>query len=249
MIYKRDIVSKYQGSVFGLLWTLFTPLILILIYTYVFAIIFKFRWEGVPENKVIFGLVLYLGIIQYNFIAEVLSKAPSLIIGNTNYVKKVIFPTEILSVVDVAVALSNMIIAFCVWLLAYMIFVKIPSVTFLLLPILILPLIFFGLGLSWLFCSLTVYFRDIVQIMGFFVMALLFSTPIFYPKSAVPKKLQWIVEMNPLANSVEFSRDILIYDRYPNFLNYFYCLVISIVICLFGYYVFKKFKHGFPDAI
>jgi lipopolysaccharide transport system permease protein len=133
--------------------------------------------------------------------------------------------------------------------LAYSILIDIPSIYALLLPILILPLVFFGVGLSWTISAITVYIRDINQLVGFLIMALLFCTPIFYLKSAVPQNFQWLIEINPLANSIELSRQMLLFGKNPNMSVYIFTLVSSLVVCGIGYMVFKKCKKGFPDAI
>jgi lipopolysaccharide transport system permease protein len=162
----REVLGRYRGSVFGLLWSFFNPLLMLAIYTFVFSVVFKARWDVNSESKTEFALVLFAGLIIFNLFNECINRAPAVILNNPNYVKKVVFPLEILPVVTLLSALFHALISLAVWLLAYVVFFGVPHVTVLYLPLVILPLLLFVMGLSWVLASLGVFLRDVTQFIG-----------------------------------------------------------------------------------
>ena len=184
---KREVQGRYRGSVFGLLWSFFTPLFMLAVYTFVFSVVFKARWSINNHSKTEFALVLFAGLIVFNLFAECINRAPGLIVSNPNYVKKVVFPLEILPLVSLLSALYHALISLAVWLVAYLFFYGLPPATVLLLPLVLLPLSLFIMGCSWLLASLGVFLRDISQIIGITVTVLMFLSPIFYSASSLPE--------------------------------------------------------------
>ena len=168
----------------GILWSFFNPVLMLIVYTFVFSIVFKARWIGGTDSKTEFALVLFAGLMMYNLFAECINRAPGLVLGNVNYVKKVVFPLEILPIVAIGSATFHLIISLFVWLCFYLIFIGVPPSTIGLLPVLLFPFFLMILGLTWLLASLGVYLRDVTQIIGILTTALLFLSPIFYPISA-----------------------------------------------------------------
>ena len=160
---KREVLGRYRGSVMGLLWSFFNPLFMLAVYTFVFSEVFKMRWSAGSESKTEFALVLFAGLIVFNLFAECINRAPSLILSNVNYVKKVVFPLEVLPFVGLLSALFHGAISLGVWLLAYLVLFGIPHPTALYLPLIVLPFILFIMGLSWALASLGVYLRDVAQ--------------------------------------------------------------------------------------
>lgn len=246
---KRDIIGRYRGSFMGLLWSFFNPVLMLLVYTFVFGIIFKSRWPGGTGSTSEYALVLFSGLIIFNFFSECIAKAPGLITGNTGYVKKIIFPLEILPVVAIGAAFFHFCISFAVWLLFYMVFFGWPPMTLLWLPIVILPLLFIILGLSWFLSSLGVYLRDVSHVMGIVLMVMMFMTPIFYSLSALPEKYRNILKINPLATLVEQAQNVMIWGRGIDWSAWGLVTVISVVIAYLGFAWFQKTRSGFSDVL
>jgi lipopolysaccharide transport system permease protein len=246
----REVIGRYKGSVIGMAWSFFNPIFMLSVYTVVFSIIFKLRW-GVDgeDSKLQFALILFTGIIVLNFFIEVLNRAPILILSNVNYVKKVVFPLEILSVVSVGVALFHACISFLILVAAFFAFNGFLNITTLLIPIIFLPLAILSLGLSWILASLGVFIKDTSQAVGLLTTLLMFLSPVFYPISLVPEKFQPYIMLNPLTVIIEKVRQVMIWGITPNFNAIAIYLITSIFILQIGFAWFQKTRKGFADVI
>jgi lipopolysaccharide transport system permease protein len=219
------------------------------VYTFVFSVVFKARWGGGSDSKAEFALVLFAGLIVFNFFAECINRSPGLILENVNYVKRVVFPLEILPWVAMGTALFHAAISLIVWLIFYGILFGVPQATIFLLPIIILPLLLFTVGLCWFFSGLGVYLRDISQITSILITVTMFLSPIFYPISALPANFQPILLLNPLTPTLEHFRGILMWGQMPNIKFWMiYFLASAIVACL-GFAWFQKTRRGFADVL
>ncbi len=198
---ERDARSRYRGSAGGLLWVAFHPLLMLAIYTFFFTEVFPTRWSTGAENRGTFALVLFIGLLMHGLLAEVLSRAPTLIVANPNLVKKVVFPLDLLPVVSLGSTLFHFVIGIAIWLVFHLVQKGLPPPTFLWLPIVVLPLAIFALGLSWLLSSLGVYLRDVGHVVPVLVAILLFASPIFYPFDALKGSLRLLVSLSPAARS------------------------------------------------
>jgi len=246
---KREVIGRYRGSVLGILWSFFNPVFMLTVYTFVFSVIFKARWNGGGDSKTEFALILFAGLMVFNLFAECVNRSPGLILSNVNYVKKVIFPLEILPLVSFGVASFHTAISFGVWLLFFLLFLGLPPITALLLPIIMLPLVLLTLGLSWFLASLGVYLRDVGQFIGITITALLFLSPIFYPVSGLPEEYQPFLLVNPLTPVIEQVRDILIWGKTPDWISFGGHLAASTVIAWLGFAWFQKTRKGFADVL
>jgi lipopolysaccharide transport system permease protein len=246
---KREIIGRYKGSTVGLLWSFLTPMMMLAVYTFVFSVVFKARWIGGSDSKTEFALVLFAGLIIFNLFAESASRAPSLIVSNVNYVKKVIFPLEILPVITLISALFNLLISLIVWLLFYLIFFGIPSAQLLLLPIVILPFILLTLGICWFLASLGVFFRDIAQFIGIAINILMYLSPIFFPVTALPVELRQFMLLSPLTSVIEQARNVMIWHRGLDWLAWGEYMGLSLVIAMLGFAWFQKTRKGFADVL
>ena len=249
---KREIIDRYRGSFLGMLWTFVTPILMLAIYTFVFSFVFKARWGGVIEttsNQYEFALVLFTGLIIFNLFADCIGRAPNLILNNVNYVKKVIFPLEILPLVSLGSALFNSLTS----LFILMFFLIIQGHTFhlsvLWLPIIILPFLLLVIGLSWFLAATGVFIRDIGQIINMILTVLMFLCPIFYPLSALPEELRGYLYLNPLTLMVEQVRAVLIWGQQPNWLYMGYYALFSSFIAILGWIWFQKTRKGFADVL
>lgn len=246
---EREVIGRYRGSLMGILWSFFNPLLMLAVYTFVFGFIFKNRWNVESNSKTEFALVLFTGLIVFNLFAECVNRSPSLILANINYVKKVVFPLEILPWVALGSAAFHALVSLSVWLIAYLILFGIPHITVLLLPLVILPLVFFIMGLTWWLASLGVYLRDVSQFVGIFVTMLMFLSPIFYPASALPKEFGLILILNPMTTVIEQVRDVMLWGKLPDLLMWAITFFIGITTAWLGFAWFQKTRKGFADVI
>jgi len=245
----REVLGRYKGSIFGILWSFFNPVFMLIVYTFVFSVVFKTRWGSGGDSKTEFALILFAGLIIFNLFAECLNRSPGLILANVNYVKKVVFPLEILPLVSLGSALFHALIGLVVWLVAYCIFFGAPHLTVLLFPLVILPLLFFILGISWVLASLGVYIRDVSQFVGMAVTVLMFLSPIFYPITAIPERYQFLIQLNPISPAIEQIRQVLFWGEVPNLDIWAIYLLASLTIALLGFAWFQKTRKGFADVV
>jgi lipopolysaccharide transport system permease protein len=216
----------------------------------VFSVIFKARWNVEGETRAVYALVLFAGLMMFSLFAECLNRAPSLILSNANYVKKVVFPLEILPWVVLGSALFHMVVSLIVWTGFYVLLFHVaPPATALLFPVVFLPLALIVIGLSWLLAALGVYIRDVSQIIGIVTSVLMFLTPIFYPLSALPEPFRRFLYLNPLTLAVEQGRDVLIWGRLPDWRAYDVFLLIGIVVAWLGFAWFQRTRRGFADVL
>ena len=245
---RREVVGRYKGSVMGLAWSFFNPVFMLIVYTFVFSVIFKSRW-GVDESRTLFAVVLFVGLIVLNLFSEVVNRAPSLILSNVNYVKKVVFPLEILPVVAIGAALFHALISLGVLLLAFMLFNGFVHWTVIFVPLILLPLIILTLGVSWLLAAIGVFLRDIGQTIAILTTVLMFLSPVFYPVTAVPEGFRPFIMANPLTFIIEQAREVLIWGRLPDWFGLgLYTIIVSIIAWL-GYALFQKMRKGFADVL
>lgn len=246
---KREILSRYKGSFLGLLWSVINPLFMLGIYTFVFTSVFNLRWSITDDSKINYSLIIFAGLIVFNFFSECVSRAPNSIVHNVNFIKKIFFPVEILLIVNVLAALFNFMISFLILVIACIYFIDSQYLHLLFVPIIFVPFIFFTLGCSWAISAIGVYFRDITQIISFFLTILLFTSPIFYPASSVPEKYQIFLLINPLSSYIEMLRSIVIYSSLPNFNDVFFTYIYSLIFFATGLFVFRALRKGFADVI
>lgn len=246
---KREVVGRYRGSVMGLLWSFFNPVFMLVVYTFVFSVVFRARWLGGSDSKVEFALVLFTGLLVYNLFSEVLNRAPSLILNNANYVKKVIFPLEVLPIVAFGAAGFHMLVSLLVWLLFYAFFFGLPAWTVVQLPVVLVPLILMTLGLAWILASLGVYLRDVGQIIGVITMALMFLSPIFYPVAALPEQYHPFMYMNPITYIVEETRNVMIWGKLIDWNAWARWTAGAAVVAWLGFAWFQKTRKGFADVL
>lgn len=245
----REVLGRYRGSYMGLLWSFLNPLLMLLVYTFVFSVVFKARWTPTSDSKVEFALVLFAGLIVFNVFAECISRSPTLILHNANYVKKVVFPLEILPWVALGSALFHAVVSLVVWLLAYTVLVGTPHATVLLLPILLVPLVLLVMGLTWFLAALGVYLRDVSQFVGLLTTVLMFLSPVFYPATSLPEAYRRFLFLNPLTPIIESTRGAMYTGGMPDLRSWLNSLAVSMVIFLLGFAWFQKTRKGFADVI
>ncbi|WP_054056600.1 ABC transporter permease [Pseudomonas asplenii] len=249
MLARRDIIGRYRGSILGVVWSLIYPLLMLAIYSFVFGGIFKSHWGAGDSSPLEFALVLFLGLIVFNLFSESVSRAPGVISAHASYVRKIVFPLEILPVVLLLGAMFQFLVNLGVWLVFCALFFRVPPLTTVLLPVAILPLLLFTLGVCWVLASLGAYLRDIGHLVGVLVTALLFLSPIFYPVTALPERFQYFMTLNPLAQVIENTRQVCIWSRLPAPGVWCLSLLVGALVAWLGLRFFQKTRGGFADVL
>ncbi|MBD5802550.1 Teichoic acid translocation permease protein TagG [Azoarcus sp. Aa7] len=247
---KREVLGRYKGSALGLAWSIINPVFLLAVYTFVFSVVFRARWGlGSEESNTQFAVVLFVGMLVHGLFAEVLNRAPGLILSNVNYVKKVVFPLEILPVISQGAALFHCLISLIVLLVAFVILNGYLHWTVVFAPLVILPLVVLTLGLAWMLASLGVFLRDVGQTIGIVTTILLFLSPVFYPVTALPEEFRPWLMANPLAFIIEQAREVLIWGRQPDWPGLSLYMLAASVVAWAGYAWFQKTRKGFADVL
>ncbi|MBU0639332.1 MAG: ABC transporter permease, partial [Planctomycetes bacterium] len=229
---QREIVIRYRGSYLGLLWSVLTPLVLLGIYTFAFAVVFNIRWGDDPnESRGQFALTMFCGMLLYNLFAEVVNRAPSLVVGNANFVKRVVFPLEVLVLTGLLSALVNMLIGYGVWAIGWVLMYKswVP-ITALYFPLVLVPVLLTTVGIAWLLASLGAFLRDIGPAVMLFTQMLFFATPIFYSIDRVPMPFRRVLELNPLTHAIEGVRRVLMSGGQPDWLSWAFATAVGMVL-------------------
>ena len=244
---RREVAMQYKGLFLGMLWSLFHPLLLMGIYYFVFGLIFRPRWPEAESDRAVFALILFLGIIMFNVCAAALTKGPGLVTDKAVFVKKVIFPLEILSWASLGATFFFFMEAFVLWVIMVAVFGLLnPAGLYFILP-LMLCMMGYYLGLVWILSALGAFSRDIAQIMQPVSMLMLFLTPIFYPLSVVPEGLRFVYWFNPLAFMVESARNVMLFGHAPQWGLYFLYTGIGWTLALLGFLFFQRCKKSFAD--
>jgi lipopolysaccharide transport system permease protein len=245
---KREFSGRYRGSFGGVVWSFIQPLFLLSVYTIAFGVILKSRW-GFSGGTADYALMLFAGLIVFNAFSEVLSKSSTLIIDNPNFVKKVVFPLELLPVITVATAMIHALIGVAVWLMGYALLFGVPKVTVVLFPLILACLFPVLLGLGWLLSAIGVVVRDISQLTAMLNHTLLFLTPIFYSIEAAPPLLQNLLMLNPLTFMVEQFRLVLFYGQLPVLAGLAVYFALACGFAWASLVLFKRLRPTFADMV
>ena len=247
---RREVIGRYRGSVMGIAWSFFNPILMLVVYTFVFSVVFKARWNtGGDESRLDFAIALFVGMIVHALFAECINRAPGLIISNVNYVKKVVFPLEILPWVAMGSALFHTLISILVLLAAILIIHLSITWTVVLFPLIVLPLVIATMGVAWFLAATGVFIRDIGQVTGIITTVMLFLAPVFYPVSALPEKYQSIIHVNPLTFIIEESRQVLIFGQLPDWTGLSIYSLVSLTVAWMGFWWFQRTRKGFADVL
>lgn len=244
---RREIEARYRGSMLGLAWAVATPLLTLAAYTFVFSIVLKVRWGSVDRGQ--FALILFAGLLTYGIFSECVNRAPGLILQHHSYVKKFVFPLEILPWVALLGALFNAVVGSAVLLAGYLIVNGSPPLAGLLVPPLLLPLCLLTLGIAWLLASMGVFLRDLGQVVPVLTMVLLFLSPVFFPLSAVPEPHRTLMTFNPVTVAVESVRAVLFFGESPDWRQWSVSLALSSLVCWLGFAWFVNTRKGFADVL
>jgi lipopolysaccharide transport system permease protein len=245
---RRDIAGRYRGSMFGTIWAFLNPLLMLSLYTVVFGIFLHARWVG-ASNSLQFSVVLFAGLIVFNFFSECLNRAPMLISGHVNYVKKVAFPLELLPWMTVGTALFHAAVSLVVWVVFSAFVYGTVHWTLIFVPLIFVPLIFMMVGVSWIISSLGVYVRDIGQIIGVVTSVVMFLCPVFYAIESLPRPFQALLLVNPLTLIIQEARKVMIVGSLPDFGTLAIYTLASIVFAWLSLAWFQRARDGFADVL
>ena len=246
---RREITARFKGSYGGLSWYVIQNLLLLTLYSFVFGTLFKSRWGQGDQPAGNFTIALFIGLIVFNLFAECVTRAPTLILANSNYVKKVVFPLEVLPAVTLATAIFNAFVAMLV-LVAVSWYLESPMHwQALWIPVILAPLMVLILGVTWLLAALGTYIRDINQMVTLLISAFMFLSPLFYQITALPKAAQQWVMLNPLTLPMQESRAALMLGQSPDWSALGIYMLVAIPVAALGYACFQKLRGGFADVI
>lgn len=248
---KRDVVGRYRGSLLGVTWSVFHPLLMLGVYTFVFSGVFKSQWRqaGTAQGTTDFAVVLFAGMLIHGFFAECVNRAPGLVLAVPNYVKKVVFPLEVLPWVGIGSAMFHMgasLLVLLGGLLLSSIGIRPTTVFF---PLVIAPFVVLTLGLCWFLAATGVFLRDLGHAVGVVTTVMLFLSPVFYSASALPERYAWLLHLNPLTFIIEQSREVLVRGHAPNWLGLAVYGIASLIVAHLGFRWFQKARRGFADVL
>lgn len=246
---KREIHTRYKGSIAGLFWLLFQPILMLSLYTFFFGVILQTRWREEVGSTADFALLLFPGLIIFTFFSESVTRAPSLITNNVSYVKKIVFPLEVLSIVSIVSAIIQLMISVVVWAMFCLLLAGEVKWTLILLPLVLIPLFLMTLGISWFLSAITVYVKDVAHLINPLVSGLMFLSPVFYSIERLPENMRFLYYWNPLSSVIEQARKVMFYGELVDWSTWWIGLFISLAILFAGYFFFMKTKKGFADVV
>ena len=245
---KRELAARYRGSVLGILWAILTPVVMIAIFTIIFAGIFKAKF-GASSSQWDYALYLFCGLLPWNAFQEALQLSASTIVSHTNLVKRVVFPLETLPISLTLAAIANQLFGTAALIVAALLLRREIHLTILFLPVLLIPQLIATLGAAWLLASLGVFVRDIVQGVTLVLMAWMYLTPIIYPESLVPDRYRSLVNLNPFTHLVRNYRRLILEGSLPDWRGLAYFTVFAVASFVFGYWWFARTRKNFADVI
>jgi lipopolysaccharide transport system permease protein len=245
---RRELAARYKGSVLGIVWAVLTPIVMIAIFTFIFAGLFRARF-GASGSGWDYALYLFCGLLPWTAFQESLQLSSTTIVSHANLVKRVVFPLETLPVAQALAALGNQMFGTIALLIGTLLIQHQLYPTLLWLPVLVLPQLLATLGAAWLLASLGVFLRDIVQGLTLLLMAWMYLTPIIYPESIVPERFKPFINLNPFTPLIRSYRRIMLEGAGPDWRGLAYFTIFALIIFIFGYWWFARTRKNFADVI
>lgn len=246
----RSVEVRHKGSHLGLIWSFLNPLLMLGLYVFVFGYIYGGSFGVLAEETPAdYAIGIFFGLTLFGFVGEVMSIAPTVIITNPNFVKKVVFPLEILPAANVAASGFHLLISLGLALISLLIFDRTIYIQLLWLPVIILPLVLLSLGVAWFLSALGVFLRDIGQFMQFLTLAVMYSSAVFFSADKIPASMWIFLRFNPLLLAIELARNTALWAQPMNYHHLGYLYLIGFISCVLGHAAFKKMKPAFADVI
>jgi lipopolysaccharide transport system permease protein len=248
---RREVTARHKGSFLGTAWLVLNPVLMLLVFTFVFGVVFRARWEGTGADVSIaeFAVILFVGLTAFQLFADAIVRAPLVVVENANYVKKIVFPLQILPVVTVGAALFQGAVGFALAIVAvFLVTGRIPATAWL-LPAVVAPYVAMILGIAWFVSALGTYIRDVAPVMASLVTMLLFVSGIFFPLTALPDWIQGWVMLSPVALPVDMSRQLLVFGVAPDWTALAAYAVVAGLVAAGGFAFFQATRKGFADVV
>ena len=243
---RREILGRYRGSMGGALWTVIHPLLLMVAYYFVFSVVLRVRFA--PGRG---GFVFYFlcGMLPWLAFSEAVGRAPGVVIEYRGFVKRVLFPLEILPVNLTAMGLATELFALAIYLVALITLGPGLHLSALYLPLVLVPQLLLTVGICWFLASLGVFLRDTGQIIGFVLTIWFFVTPICYPAESLPQQWLWLFRKNPVYVMVAAYRAILLAGTAPEWVPLAKLWMAALAAFWAGHAWFFKAKKSFADLV
>ena len=247
---RREIDLKYKGTGLGVAWAVVGLSVQLFIYTFVFGFIFNARWNVEHGNGIAgYAVILFAGLVSFSVFSETISRAGTSISSASYLVKKVLFPIELLPVATLIAALFHASVGLALIVLIFVFKLQIPEWTIILVPIVILPLVLFTLGVAWIIAALGVFIKDTQFITNLFTQLLFFASPIIYPPDIIPDRFQWVILLNPMSHCIEMFRQVVLFGEVPDVFSWLVLTVFCAFVASIGFYLFSGMKREFADVI
>ncbi len=240
----RDVSSRYKGATLGIIWLALVPTLTLLVYATIFKYIFKAKWTGIDAD---FYVILFSGLTFFGLLGDVINRAPAIITSNPNYIKKVIFPSELLPIMVASSSLVSFFATYAI-LIFFTAFSGNLSWGCLFALIVVPPYFFLAAGVSMVISAAGVFYKDLQHFSTFITMLLMYSSTVFYPITAVPEQFRNILYANPITLPIEIFRE-LYFHSYINWSDYLKFSAASLAVYAFGALFFKRVKGAFADEI
>lgn len=246
----QDLAARYRGTLLGRGWPILMPLVMLAVYGFVFGAVFRARWPGLAEGDHLgFTLNLFIGLVLHTMMGESVGQAPELLLRNSNFVRKVVFPLPVLVAVPLGTAVVHGLVGLGLVTIVAALSGTGLHASIVALPVVLLPYLAMLYGLSLGLAALGVYVRDLTQITGVLIMLVLFTGAVFFPRDMVPPALAGLVDINPITWPVEAARGVLLHGRWPDAaLLARYSLGAGVVLAL-GWACFARLRRGFADVL
>ena len=246
----RNVQVRTRGSFLGVFWMVLNPLLMMALYSTVFGLIFNGRYGVHPDETAIdYALGIFLSLTIFQLIAEVMGVSTTIIFGNSNIVKKVVFPLEILPVAQVGASIYHFGISICLVFLGIVLLGHPLTWMAALLPVVLVPILLLSVGIGWFFAALGVYVRDLTSLIQFLSLLLLYSSAVFYTIDDVPDSIYAFLKFNPIAHLIQQSRKVVLWDQPLEFEPMAYAYGVAVVVFFLGYLTFRSLKKGFADVL
>ena len=248
---RRELAARFRGSLLGMAWLVINPLLMLLTFTFVFGVVFQARWSGADAGVSIaeFAVILFVGLTTFQLFADVANRAPLLIVGNANYVKKIVFPLQVLPVVSVGAALFQAVVGFALAVPAVWLVTGTLPATALLVPVVLAPFVAMTLGVAWFLAGLGTYVRDVAQVTTSLVTMLLFVSGIFFPLADLPEWVQGWVLLSPATLPVDMVREVLVFGNMPDWGALGWYSFAALAVGMAGLGFFQMVRRGFADVL
>ena len=246
----RNVELRHKGSHLGLVWSILNPLLMLGLYVLVFGYVFGGSYGVIPqETRFDYALGMLVGLTLFGFTAEALGSSVSVIVANPNFVKRVVFPLQILPIANVGAAVFHLLISLTLVLLGILLLGPGLMPGTLWLPVILLPVILLAMGIAWLFSALGVFFRDIGQIVQFLTNVLMFASAVFYSAQKIPAAAWIYMRFNPVLLAIELARDATLWGRPLNYHHLAYLYLAGFAACYLGDLAFRRMKPAFADVL